>query len=80
LPKGGQRTLKNAEGRYYHQGLTAAQVHPERRQGFALPAEPMVRQDGTLKNDCERHALKRLLKKLRTLYPRAKLMAGLDGL
>jgi hypothetical protein len=75
-----QRTLKNGEVRYYHQGLTAALVHPQQRQVFAFPAEPIVRQDGTLKNDCERTALKRLLKKLRTLYPSAKLMAVLDGL
>ena len=75
-----QRTLKNGEVRYYHQGLTAALVHLQQRQVFAFPAEPMVRQDGTLKNDCERTALKRLLKKLRTFYPRAKLIAVLDGL
>jgi hypothetical protein len=75
-----ERTLKNGEVRYYHQGLTAAIVHPQRRQVFALPAEPIVRQDGKRKNDCERNALKRLLQKLRPLYPRAKLIAVLDGL
>jgi hypothetical protein len=60
--------------------LTAALVHPEQRQVFAFPAESIVCQDGKLKNDGERNALKRLLKKLRTLYPHAKLMAVLDGL
>ena len=77
-----ERMLKNGEVRYYHQGLTAAIVHPQRRQVFALPAEPMVRQDGKQKNDCERNALKRLLKKVRMIYPLRgpKLIAVLDGL
>jgi hypothetical protein len=77
-----ERTLKNGEVRYYHQGLTAAIVHPAHRQVFALPAEPIVRQDGKQKNDCERSALKRLLKKVRTVYPLRgpKLIAVLDGL
>lgn len=78
-----ERTLKNGEVRYYHQGLTAAIVHPAHRQVFALPAEPIVRQDGKQKNDCERNALKRLLKKVRTIYPpqgAPKLIAVLDGL
>lgn len=77
-----ERTLKNGEVRYYHQGLTAAIVHPAHRQVLALPAEPIVRQDGKQKNDCERNALKRLLKKVRTIYPLRgpKLIAVLDGL
>ena len=77
-----ERTLKNGEVRYYHQGLTAAIVHPDQRQVFALPAEPIVRQDGKQKNDCERSALKRLLKKVRRIYPLRdlKLIAVLDGL
>ena len=64
-----ERTLKNGELRYYHQGLTAAIVHPAHRQVLALPAEPIVRQDGKQKNDCERNALKRLLRKVRRIYP-----------
>jgi hypothetical protein len=77
-----ERTLKNGEVRYDHQGLTAAIVHPDRRQVVALPAEPIVRQDGKLKNDGERSALERLLKKVRRIYPLRgpKLMAVLDGL
>jgi hypothetical protein len=79
-----ERTLKNGEVRYDHQGLTAAIVHPVHRQVFTLPAEPIVRQDGKQKNDCERSALKRLLKKLRTIYPlrgpkRSAVLEGLYG-
>ena len=78
-----ERTLKKGEVRYDHQGLTAAIVHPAHRRVLALPAEPIVRQDGKQKNDGERNALKRLLKKVRRIYPAQgapELMAVLDGL
>jgi hypothetical protein len=77
-----ERTLKNGEVRDDHQGLTAASVHRQRRQGVALPAEPRVRQDGIQKNECERNALKCLLKKVRMIYPLrgSKRSAVLEGL
>lgn len=51
-------------------------------RGWARPAEPIVRQDGERKNECERRALKRLLKKGRRISPRRglKLRAVRDGL
>ena len=45
-----------------------ALVHPEKREVFLLNTEPMVHQDGVLKNDCERNAAKRLQKNMKSDY------------
>ena len=39
---------------YYHQMLGAAIIHPAFREVIPLMPEPIVKQDGTEKNDCER--------------------------
>ncbi len=39
---------------YHHQMLGAVLVHPERRGVFPLAPEPVMRSDGSEKNDCER--------------------------
>jgi len=54
---------------YYHQLLGAAIVHPDRKQVLPLIPEPILRDDGDTKNDCERNAAKRLLTRLRQDYP-----------
>jgi Transposase DDE domain len=53
---------------YHHNMLCAALVHPEKREVFLLNTEPMVHQDGVLKNDCERNAAKRLQKNMKSDY------------
>jgi hypothetical protein len=40
--------------------LCAALVHPAQSAVFVVDVEPIVRQDGATKNDCERNAAKRL--------------------
>ena len=65
---------------YYHQMLGAALVHPDFREVFALPPEPILRGDGATKNDCERNAAKRLLRDVRREHPHLKLMVVEDGL
>jgi hypothetical protein len=40
--------------------LCAVLVHPDRREVFTLNTEPIIQQDGILKNDCEINAAKRL--------------------
>lgn len=42
--------------------------------------EPIVKQDGTTKNDCERHAAKRFIAKLRQDHPHLKLSVTEDSL
>jgi hypothetical protein len=45
-----------------------------------LMPEPIVKQDGTEKNDCERNAAKRLIAKLRQDHPHLKLIVTEDSL
>lgn len=65
---------------YYHQVLAAVLVHPEQREVFPLAPEPILKQDGQHKNDCERNAAKRLLTDLRREHPHLKLIVVEDAL
>ena len=65
---------------YYHQMLAAVIAHPDHRQVFPLILEPILKQDGSKKNDCEHNGLKRLLVNLRRSHPHQKLIVTLDGL
>ena len=65
---------------YRHQMLGAALVHPDQREVMPLMPEPIITQDGTDNNDCERHAAKRLIVKLRQDYPHLKLIVTEDRL
>lgn len=65
---------------YTHQMLGGAIVHPERREVIPLAPEPIIKQDGSNKNDCERNAAKRFLAKLRQDHPRLPLIIVEDAL
>jgi hypothetical protein len=65
---------------WYHQLLGAVLVHPEQRVVLPLAPEPIVREDGTAKNDCERNAAKRLLADVRREHPHLKLIVVEDAL
>jgi DDE family transposase len=65
---------------YRHQMLGAALIHPDRREVIPLMPEPIIKQDGSEKNDCEREAAKRLIVKLRQDHPHLKLIVTEDGL
>jgi hypothetical protein len=65
---------------YHHQMLGAALVHPDSRAVIPLAPEPIIKQDGTTKNDCERNACKRLLEKIRREHPHLKLIVIEDAL
>ena len=65
---------------YTHQMLGVAIVHPEQKAVIPLAPEPIIRQDGESKNDCERNAAKRFFEKLRQDYPRLPLIIVEDGL
>ncbi len=49
--------------------LGAALLHPERREVSPLMPEPLIHQDGRKKQDCERHAAKRFIAKVRHDHP-----------
>ncbi len=65
---------------FYHQMLAACIVHPDKKTVIPLAPEPIVNQDGTTKNDCEKNALKRLLFDIKQDHPYLKLVIVLDGL
>lgn len=65
---------------YRHQMLGAALIHPDQRAVIPLMPEPIMKQDGPSKNDCERNAVKRLIVKLRQDHPHLKLIVTEDSL
>lgn len=71
---------KTGEITYSHQMLGAAIVHPDRKEVLPLAPEPIVKQDGDTKNDCERNAARRLLERIRREHPHLKLIVVEDGL
>jgi len=71
---------RTGEVTYSHQMLAAVIVHPDHREVIPLASEPIQKQDGSTKNDCERNAAKRLLEKLRREHPHLKLVVVEDGL
>ena len=75
-------TKKNRAGEitYYHQLLGALIVHPDQRAVIPLAPEPITRQDGATKNDCEGNAAKRLLPALRREHPHLKLIVVEEAL
>jgi len=75
-------TKKNRAGEitYYHQLLGAVIVHPDQREVIPLAPEPITRQDGATKNDCERNAAKRLLPAVRREHPHLKIIVVEDAL
>ena len=50
---------------YYHQMLGAVLIHPDQREVIPWMPEPINKQDGQTKNDCERNAAKRFFSQLR---------------
>jgi len=71
---------KNGTVTYEHQMLAAVLVHPDIKEVIPLAPEPIQKQDGSTKNDCERNAARRLLQKIRQEHPRLKLIVVEDGL
>ena len=71
---------RNGEVTYYHQLLGAAVVQPDHRGVIPLCPEPITRQDGNTKNDCERNAAKRLLLDTRREHPHLKFIVVEDAL
>lgn len=65
---------------YYHQMLGAVLVHPDKANVIAFCPEPIYKQDGVKKNDCERNASKRLLRDLKREHPHLKLIIIEDAL
>lgn len=65
---------------YYHQMFGVCVVHPDKRNVIPLCPEPILNQDGSEKNDCERNACKRFLENFRREHPHLKAILVEDGL
>lgn len=60
--------------------LCAALVHPDQREVFIMGCEPIIKQDGASKNDCELNASKRLLEWMEEHYKEERLIFVEDAL
>lgn len=75
-----EKVHRTGETTYAHQMLAAALVHPDKKEVIPLAPEAIVKQDGNTKNDCERNASCRLLRRIREEHPHLQLIVVEDGL
>lgn len=70
-----------SQGRvYFHQMLCGSIVKPGESTVFVAVAEPIVKQDGATKNDCEQNAARRVIDRLPAYYPGEKFLVVADSL
>ena len=74
------KEYKTGITRYQHQMLAACIVHPQKKIVIPLCPEPIKKQDGTEKNDCEQNAGKRFVKKFREDHPKFRAIFVQDAL
>lgn len=65
---------------YHHQFYGLCIVHPDMKEVIPLAPEPIMKQDGDNKNDCERNASKRCLERFRRNHPHLKTIIIEDAL
>jgi hypothetical protein len=70
----------NGKKEYRHSLLSAVMVHPEKKEVLPIANEPIVKQDGKTKNDCESNAAKRLIPQVKKLLPKEKVVIVEDAL
>jgi len=65
---------------YYHQMLGAVIAHPDYKEVISICPEPIMKEDGSTKNDCERNASERLLRDFRREHPHLPIIVVEDAL
>jgi hypothetical protein len=75
-----EKQHRNGKVTYSHQMLSGAIVHPDFAEVIPLAPEPIIKQDGAAKNDCERNAARRFLSKFRQEHPQLPVIVVEDGL
>jgi len=75
-----QTKHRNGKVSYSHKVLQAALMHPDMRQVIPLMPEEIRNTDGSVKQDCEIKAAKRLIPKIRQDHPQLGLVIVGDGL
>lgn len=73
-------THKNGSISYSHKVLQAALMHPDMRQVIPLMPEEIRNTDGTIKQDCEINAAKRLIPAIKKDHPQLGLIITGDDL
>ena len=73
---------KNSAGKitYYLQLLGVVLAHPDRKEVIPLMPEPITKQDGETKNDCELNAARRFIRRFRKEHPHLKVIIVYDAL
>jgi len=71
---------KNGSVTYYHQFLGAVIAHPDHKEVIPICPEPIIKEDGAEKNDCERNATERLLRDFRKEHPHLPVILVEDAL
>ena len=75
-----EKKSRNGKVSYSHQMLGAALVHPDHKEVIALCPEPIIKQDGHTKNDCERNASCRFFGPFRREHPKLPVIVVADAL
>jgi hypothetical protein len=75
-----QKKSRDGSISYYHQMFGVCLVHPKQKNVIPLCPEPILKEDGSEKNDCERNACKRFLNHFRREHPHLKAVFLADGL
>jgi hypothetical protein len=75
-----RKNSKTGEITYHHQLLAGAVVHPDQATVVPVAPEPIIKQDGQAKNDCERNAAKRFMAHLRAEHPAEPFIITEDAL
>jgi hypothetical protein len=75
-----KRQHKNGTVSYSHSMLSGALVCPGRRQVFVVDNEPILKQDGETKNDCEQGAAQRFFARQATVNGHRSMVYVLDAL
>ncbi len=75
-----KRQHKNGTVSYSHAMLSGALVCPKRRPVFVVDNEPILKQDGETKNDCEHNAAKRFFERQATVNGHRPMVYVLDAL
>ena len=73
-------STKTGKVTYYLQAVGAVIVHPDSKEVIPICPETIRKQDGETKMDCERNAIRRLLRKFRKDHPHLKVIINEDAL
>jgi hypothetical protein len=71
---------KDGSVSYYHQMLAGVIAHPDLKEVIPICPEPIMKEDGAKKNDCERIASERLLRDFRREHPHLPVIIVEDAL